>query len=512
VTARALLALLFCSAVSATANAQEGPAEEPPPTAADSPTVGVVPPPTDRAARDRWLSGRIDALLTARPELAATRVGIAVLDVASGKPVYRRNADQTFNIASNVKVVTTAAALALLGPEYRYKTQVFADQLDASGTVTGNLYLRTVGDPSLDHTALWSLANELAIIGVKKVTGALIIDDSFFDTDSTPPAFDQKKEDAYFRAPVGAASLDYNAVTVWVQPGAKPGQPARIAASPSSDAVTVKSTVVTVGKGRTAVDALAVASPTGTEVTVSGQIRWDDLGGEAFRKRIDRPTAFTGSAFRLILARAGIRVTKDLRTGVVPKTARTVVSHASEPIGVLVRDMMKTSNNFMAETIMKTIGAEVAGAPGTWAKGVAAVAGWLEETVHLPHGSFRYENGSGLYDSNRFSPDAVVAILRAGAHDFRTGAEYLSAMAIAGADGTLVRRMGGTAAERYVRAKSGSLKNVSCLSGFAGGTGRPLAFAVLVNDIPDTGPAGRSARSLQDEIAVALAQYVDVGD
>ena len=492
------------------AKAQE--VEEPPPTAADSPAVGVVPPPRDRAARDRWLLARIDAAVTARSDLGAARLGIAVLDVASGRPLYRRNADQTFNIASNVKVVTTAAALALLGPEYRYRTQVLADALDASGTVTGNLYLRTAGDPSLDHAALWSLASELATIGVKKVTGALIIDDSFFDADWTPPAFDQKKEDAYFRAPVGAASLDYNAVTVWVQPGAAAGQPARIAVSPASDAVTVKSTVVTVGRGRSAVEAVAVASPTGTEVTVSGQIRFDDLGGEAIRKRIDRPTAFTGSAFRAILARAGIRVAKDVRTGVVPKMARSVVSHTSEPVGVLVRDMMKYSNNFMAETLMKTIGAEVAGPPGTWAKGVAAVAGWLVETAGLARGSFRYDNGSGLYDSNRFSPDAVVAVLRAAAHDFRTGPEYLASMAIAGADGTLARRMGGTAAERYVRGKTGSLKNVSCLSGFAGGAGRPLAFAVLVNDIPETGPAGRAARSLEDEIAVTLAEYVDAGD
>ena len=99
------------------------------------------------------------------------------------------------------------------------------------------------GDPSLDTAALWSLANELALIGVKKVTGALVIDDSFFDGEVTPPAFDQKKEDASFRAPVDAASLDYNAVTVWVQPAPQAGAPARIAVSPAQDAVVVKSTV-----------------------------------------------------------------------------------------------------------------------------------------------------------------------------------------------------------------------------------------------------------------------------
>src|SRR5262249_59919439 len=105
-------------------------------------------------------------------------------------------AEQAFKIASNGKVLTTAAALALLGAEYRYRTQVFADAIDASGTITGTLYLRGAGDPSLDAATLWSIANELALIGVKKVTGALVIDESFFDAETTPPAFDQKKEDA----------------------------------------------------------------------------------------------------------------------------------------------------------------------------------------------------------------------------------------------------------------------------------------------------------------------------
>jgi len=479
----------------------------------EAPSAPPPAPPKNQGERDRWLAARVDALVAARPELAAAKIGIAVDEAASGRPILRRNADQPFNIASNVKVVTTAAALALLGPEYRYRTQVFADAIDASGTITGNLYLRGAGDPSLDTAALWSIANELALIGVKKVTGALVIDESFFDAETTPPAFDQKKEDAPFRAPVGAASLDYNAVTVWVQPAAKAGGPARIAVTPAQNVVTVKSTVLTVAKGHTSLVAAASATETGTEVTVTGQIRADDLGGEAVRKRIDRPGAFTAAAFRVLLAKAGIRIARDTRFAAVPKTARAVVSHVSEPVGVLVRDMMKFSNNFMAEALMKTLGAEVAGAPGTWPKGVAAVTRWLEDSAGLRRGTYRYENGSGLYDSNRFTPAEVVQVLEAGARDWRTGAEYMAALAIAGADGTLARRMQGTAAERYVRGKSGTLDNVSCLSGFAGSGGaRPLAFAVLLNDVPETGPAIRAARSLADEVAALLVLYVEAGE
>jgi D-alanyl-D-alanine carboxypeptidase/D-alanyl-D-alanine-endopeptidase (penicillin-binding protein 4) len=499
--------------IGSAAGAQEP--EEPQPESRPAAAIPAAPapaPPADRAQRDRWLVARIDALVAARPELGPARVGIAVDDVATGRALYRKDGDAPFNVASNVKVVTAAAALSVLGPEYRFKTSFLADTLDTSGTVTGNLYLRATGDPGLDAAALWQMVQELRLVGVKKVTGALVIDDAFFDGATMPPDYEQKPEDAAFRAPVGAASVDYNAVTVWVQPGPAAGAPARVATWPAQDYVVVKSTVTTVASGRTALAATAKALPAGTEITVAGQIRADDLGGENLRKRIDHPTFYVAATVRALLAQAGIRVGKDFRVAAAPRSARALVTHVSDPVAVLVREMSKYSNNFMAETLLKTMGAEDGGAPGTWAKGVAAVTAWLAATAGLEKGSYRYENGSGLYDSNRFTPAQIVRVLRVAAMDFRYGPEYMSAMAIAGADGTLARRMVGGAAERYVRAKSGTLKSVSCLSGFAGGAGRPLAFAVLANDVPETAAAIRAVRSLEDQVAELLVRYVEAGD
>jgi D-alanyl-D-alanine carboxypeptidase/D-alanyl-D-alanine-endopeptidase (penicillin-binding protein 4) len=163
----------------------------------------------------------------------------------------------------------------------------------------------------------------------------------------------------------------------------------------------------------------------------------------------------------------------------------------------------------MAETILKTIGAESAGAPGTWANGVLAVRSWLVG-LGLKDGSFRYDNGSGLYDSNRFTPLQIATILRQTYRDFRTSPDFVSALSLAGADGTLGHRMIGGAAERYVRAKTGTLKTVSALAGYAGSVGKtPLVFAILVNDIPDEWEAGRAARSLQDELAQAMVLYLE---
>jgi D-alanyl-D-alanine carboxypeptidase/D-alanyl-D-alanine-endopeptidase (penicillin-binding protein 4) len=193
----------------------------------------------------------------------------------------------------------------------------------------------------------------------------------------------------------------------------------------------------------------------------------------------------------------------------VPRTARALASRRSAPVGVLVREMSKTSNNFMAEALLKTMGAESAGPPGTWDKGLRAVKQRLAE-LGIPESSYDYKNGSGLYSSAFMSAETMTRLLVAAARDFRYGPDFVAALAVAGADGTLGHRMAGGPAERYVRGKSGSLRGVACLSGFAGGVGRPLlAFSVLVNDIPDTPAGARAARSLADEVAETLVRYVE---
>jgi serine-type D-Ala-D-Ala carboxypeptidase/endopeptidase (penicillin-binding protein 4) len=490
----------------ATAGAQEEPDEAaPPPAPAVAPSLGGA----DAAARARWLAERIDAALAARPELGAARVGISVVDIASGRALYGHNSGERLKLASNGKIVTAIGALALLGPEYRFRTAILGDAFLPDGTVQGNLYLRGGGDPSLDTPALWALVNELKLLGVKKVTGALVVDDTRFDAEALPPHFDEKKEDAYFRAAISAASLNDNAVTVWIQPGKEVGAPARVTLDPASDYFVVKSTAATVAKGRTALFVQTRALPGQTEVTVSGAIRGDDLEGDAYRKRVEHPTLYLGATLRVLLAGAGIKIAeKSLKLQPVPKAARALVSRQSPPVGILVREMAKTSNNFVAEMLLKTIAVEVAGAPGTWEKGVAAVKRRLAE-LGIPEAAYQYDNGSGLYSSDFMPAETMTALLRLAARDFRYGPDLMASLAVAGADGTLGHRMVGGAAERHVRAKSGSLKGVSCLSGYAGGTGgNPLlAFAVLVNDIPDTPMAAAAARSLADLVAETLVRY-----
>src|SRR5207253_1619830 len=147
----------------------------------------------------KWLVARIDEILT-RPALAGAKIAVLVADLETGKPLYARNERALLNPASNAKLVTTAAALALLGPEFRFKTALYAEAL-RGGEVQGNLYLRGSGDPSLVSEDLWKLVADLWAQGVRRVTGGVAIDDGYFDDVRVGPGFEQKDEDAPFRAP-----------------------------------------------------------------------------------------------------------------------------------------------------------------------------------------------------------------------------------------------------------------------------------------------------------------------
>lgn len=472
----------------------------PPPVAAGP----MTPPPASEPARQKWLKDQIDGVL-GDPELAKAKVGIDVVDIESGKRLYARNDAGLFNPASNVKLFTTAAALAILGPEYRWKTIVYADAAPSGGEVKGRLYLKGHGDPTLVVEDLWRVVADLYAGGLRKVAGDLVVDDTFFDSQRVGPGFEQKSEDLPFRAPNGALSLNYNAVGVHVFPGGDDGAPARVVIDPQTPYFTVVNEAHTVASGRTAITVESREAAEHTELRVSGRIRVGDPGQVQLR-RVAHPDLYTAYAFRELLSRHGIKIAGNIVRDATPSTAHALSAHYSQPLGVAVRDVNKRSNNFMAEQILKTLGAETGGRPGTWQKGIDAVAGFLER-LGIARKDYKMTNGSGLYNSNLFSPAQLTTLLRVAYKDFRFAADFIGSLAMAGADGTVSHRMEGGLAERYVRAKTGTLAGVSCLAGYAGAPGHaPLAFAIFMNDVPD--PSTLKARQAQDAIAEALVQYL----
>jgi D-alanyl-D-alanine carboxypeptidase/D-alanyl-D-alanine-endopeptidase (penicillin-binding protein 4) len=467
--------------------------------------------PADAAERRKWLKASLDEALGA-PAFAKTKMSVLAIESDTGKTVYARGEKTALNAASNVKIVTSAAALSLLGPEYRWRTTLSAATpatgalLGPGGELAGDLVVRGGGDPTLVVEDLAAMVADLAAIGVHKVRGGLVVDDSFFDGATVGPAYDQKNESTPSRAPSSAASLDYNVVAVTVIPGAAAGAPARVMLEPASPYFSLSASVVTAAEGPAA-PSVETRDDGGarTRVVVVGRVR---LGSEprTIYRRVVHPALFLGHTLRQQLERRGIIVEKPTRVAAVPAQGQRVLStHESAPLAVVVQDLNKRSNNFMAEQVVRTLGAEIVGRPGTWDRGLEAVTRYLAG-IGMPRGSYAMTNGSGMYESNHFTAEQITTVLRAAARDFRISAEFLSSLAVAGTDGTIAHRMAGTLAERYVRAKTGTLATVSCLSGFAGSPGRvPLIFSILMNEVPNA----TEARRAQDRVAEILVAYLE---
>jgi D-alanyl-D-alanine carboxypeptidase/D-alanyl-D-alanine-endopeptidase (penicillin-binding protein 4) len=193
---------------------------------------------------------------------------------------------------------------------------------------------------------------------------------------------------------------------------------------------------------------------------------------------------------------------------VVPADATLLASHESVPLSEVVRHMNKLSDNYLAETLLKTLGAETKITPGpaTWADGRAALHGYLAK-IGMPETGYRADNGSGLFDSTEVSAKQVTTLLGAAHNDFRVGPDLLASLPVGGVDGTLAKRWHGRPAKGHVRAKTGTLDKVATLAGYLALDGlHPLGFAILVNDIPP-GQRG-SARAAADDIVDALTAYL----
>ncbi len=449
--------------------------------------------------RARQLQQALDQIV-ARTPLQAARAGIVVASLDSGQVLYARDPDALLNPASNVKLFTSAAVLARLGPEYRFDTEVLTDALPSGGVVK-SLYVRGKGDPTFVTERLWALAGDIAHRDVKVVKGDLLVDDTFFDGEREGPGYDQERGDRSYLAPVGALSLNFNVVAIHVAPGGRAGDKGRVEVEPPSEYLEVDNRTRTVkATGRRRVTPASLRLQGGRQrITVEAKLPLGSRDQVLYRK-IDDPPAYFGWTLKRLLELRGVKVTGQVRRAVAPPTAKLLTVAESESLGAIVRRLDKTSNNFVAEQLLKTLGAEKKGPPGTWPKGVAAVEDFLAD-AGIPRGAYVMKNGSGLNDANRFSARQTVTLLREMWRRFPLMADFLAALPVAGKDGTTRWRMEGT--EGRLRAKTGTLEGVTSLSGYVETAAHDrLVFSILVNDFP--GRAHATVRAV-DAVGSALA-------
>jgi serine-type D-Ala-D-Ala carboxypeptidase/endopeptidase (penicillin-binding protein 4) len=466
-------------------------------------SIGLDSGADDTAQRFAKLKQTLTSLAADSP--GNSSLGVAVVDVNTGTEIYSRNGGILYNPASNAKIITAACALKRLGPEFRFVTSMHG-RLD-SGVIRGPIYVKGHGDPSLKTKDLWEMVQVLIAAGVRRVEGGVVVDDSYFDAENLPFAYDQQKnEDAAFRAPVGAVSLNHNALSITIRPGPQGMSPARVLLDPPGYAVLANDTV-TMSDSAHNPKISAAKFENRTRIRVWGQI---PLGARAvtYYRRIDNPSLFTGYAVKEVLKASGISVGGDVQVGPLSRGAAKLSEHFSKPLSAVLWETGKMSNNFVTETVLKTMGAEAGDdEPGTWAAATGAAGETLAAWGMAPD-SYVYRNGSGLFDANKFSARQLITVLRAVYLDAGIRPEFLSQLATGGVDGTIRSRYRNDAAKRHVRAKTGTLADVSALSGYVlDAAGRhPIAFSILVNDAPGY---VSSARSFQERIVTAIAKFLN---
>jgi serine-type D-Ala-D-Ala carboxypeptidase/endopeptidase (penicillin-binding protein 4) len=407
-------------------------------------------------------------------------ISIQVADLDSGKIFMEKNPDLPLVPASTLKIATSAAALNILKPDFAFVTEVFADQVRNHSV--GNLYVKGYGDPYLVSEELFTLARAVRERGLKEIRGNIIVDDSYFVPE--PPLDENEKIGTRaYHAPYSALSLNFNSVKVVVRPGKQIGDPSEVVIDPLSEYADVKAAVRTTKGNRPAqFEITKECSPENREtIQLEGTIGVNAPAKNRY-VNVNVPSLYFGEVLREFLLREGIRIKGKVIRGKVTPTSQPYLEYAnSRPLSAIIYGLNKFSNNFMAEQISLALGAKVAGPPGTREKGLSVIRKFLL-SCGIPESNFSLSEASGLSRNNHVTASALVRVLSAAAKDFSYNAEYMSSFGVSGVDGTLKEKFTDPGVRRRIRAKTGNLRGVNALAGYAiAHDGRLMVFAAIVN-------------------------------
>jgi D-alanyl-D-alanine carboxypeptidase/D-alanyl-D-alanine-endopeptidase (penicillin-binding protein 4) len=437
-----------------------------------------------------------------------------VVDLASGKTLYRRNEDRLFLPASNLKLFTTALALERLGAGYRFVTRVIREP-------SGDLLLAGSGDPSLSGRvfpyrkdaapapplqAIENLADQAVASGIRRIDGDIVGDDRLYPWDPYPPSWTQDDAIRDYGAPVSALTVNDNVVTVSIAPGLRVGEPASLSLSPVLEYLTLDNRVVTSAGG----------SEAGLHIRrIPGSRQWLLMGslpvGAAAVSEtvpVDDPALYAASALYDALVHRGVEirgraVARHRLPGQMysPPEGDVVATRMSPPLEDILQVMDKVSQNLYAELILREVGRAV-GRDGAGEAGLVEMTVFLNSIGAAP-GDWRLEDGSGLSRNAMVTPRLITRLL-AHVHASKYPELWMSLLPVGGEDGTLDHRLCCFSAGQGIRAKTGSLARGLALSGYAESKAHgTLAFSILVNNF-SASPA--AVRQWIDKLATALLE------
>jgi len=406
-------------------------------------------------------------------------VAVVVQPLDADAPLISHHADAALNPASVMKLVTSFVALNQLGPNYVWKTDVWADGPIRDGVLEGDLVIKGHGDPGLTLERMWLLQRELRGRGIRHIHGNLVLDLSDFELPASDPgAFDGEPLALYNAAP-GALVANFNATTLRLKPA---GHVIEIEPEVALPGITIRSDIALTDDSACNgwKDALApdIPDPGRKELVVAGHYP-RGCGDQTLSLNLFEPAVTFDILFRGLWAETGGTLDGQTVPGMAPDTP-PLVRFESPPLTDVLTLLNKYSNNLMTRNLFLTLGAEAYGAPATLDKGARAVRADLTQRG-ISTRKLVLENGSGLSRIERISAGALNQLLRT-AYRSPLFAEFEAALPIAATDGTLKRRFRGSPVAGKAHLKTGTLRDVSALAGYVDAAdGRRVSVVMLVN-------------------------------
>ena len=468
-----------------------------------------------RASSLEIIQGKIAQFLK-RPGIRSADWGIEIVDPTDNQVVLSLNPDKTFKPASVVKVITTATALEKLGSDFKFRTGAYADgEIKPDGTLAGNLILVGRGDPNLmdpvgdllPKPTLEELAEKVRALGIRRITGDVVGDNSYFDFNTHSNGWTTQDLKSVYGAPISALSINDNVLWLSARP-TQPNQRISVSIEPQTSYFHVRNLGVT--GSRKARRTLYARSIPGTRTVVVSGVLPISHRGYWQSVILEKPAEAVATLFKDELVRNGIGVDGTVRVlqyGDMPQEAKRrwtlLAEHQSPPLVKALEIINKRSNNLHAEMLLRTLGAEFAGA-GTDEAGLKVVRDFLVE-AGIESSHVRLNDGSGLSRDNIVTPRFQTSLLL-----FLSTRPYfdlfLSTLSVSGTDGTLKHRLASEPLRGTIHAKTGTLNGVASLSGYmTTRSGRNLVFSIFANNFRAS--VGRVRKTIDEICALFVNLY-----
>lgn len=457
------------------------------------------------------LDRQIEQLIHNSPVLKQGLIGISIRSATTNELLYEHNGDLRLTPASNMKLLTAAAALSTLGKEYQFTTSVFTDGKIRGNQLNGNLYLKGRGDPTLRMRDMSQFAQQLKQMGISEITGDVIGDDSWYDDVAYSADMIWIDEQKYYGAQISALTaspdddFDAGTVIIEVEPANQAGAKPTITVVPQTDYVTVRNRATTLLEGQN--QELTIWRKHGENtIIVDGTIPINSPTEKEW-VAVSQPTGYALDLFLQALKEQGIRLEGTIKQADTPVNAKVLVNHQSDPLSKLMLPFMKLSNNTHAEILIKEMG-RVSVGEGSWEKGIDQLKKEVDMSG-MDTDSLIIRDGSGISHLNLLTANSISSLLFS-VQQKKWFDTYLNALPVAGVSdrlegGTMRYRLKDKDTALEVRAKTGTLTSVSSLSGYLGSKGdQKIIFSILINHVLDES----KAKDVEDSIVSILSEYI----